>query len=251
MQIMSFKRLLLKVFSLAALLMVLVNTSILAQNQKSFIVKNSLTFNWQEDIGLMKDNLTASSVYDTTRIFSMDFVNPAVMFGSNARSHHEIELSRLAFSTNEGTITLHLDSMMQQVRIQHFDEKIFQLSVAYYYNHRFSNTSKSLEFYLGTGVSYSTSSSTKIPVSGQIYPWFTRKSNMHQLDILLRPKVLYHVSPKFVLDVNVGVSLYQYYTHANTDAGSIFTTEPEESTLKKEDFFARMFRMSVGIGYKL
>lgn len=248
---MGIKRVLLKVYTLPVLLVTIGNASLFAQNQKNFVVKNSLTLNWQEDIGLVKDILSASSLYDTTRIFSMDVVNPAVMFSSNTRSHHEIELSRLAFSTNEETITLHYDSIMQLGRIQHFDERLFQLSVAYYYNHRFSRTPKSMEFYLGTGVSYSTSSSTKVPVSGQIYPWFTRKSNKHQLDILLRPKVLYHLSPKLVLDVNLGISLYQYYVSSNTNAGSILTTEPEESKLKKEDSFAQMFRMSVGIGYKL
>lgn len=238
-------------YSLVGLLIGLGNTSLFSQNQKSFIIKNSLALNWQEEIGVVKDLISYSTVYDTSQVFSMNFVNPAVMFGSKGRSHHEIELSRIAFSSNEVTITVYYDSLFQQGRIQHYNEKIFQLGLAYFYNHRFSSTPKSLEFYLGTGVSYSTTSSTKIPVSEQIYPWYTRKSNKHQLDLLLRPKVLYHLSERFLLDVSIGISLFQYYTHIYTNEGSIFTTQPEKVKIEKDDFFAQMFRMSVGIGYKL
>ena len=233
------------------MLILLGNTSLLAQNRSTFVLKNSLMLNWQEEIGVINDNLTYATVYDTSQVFDMNFVNPAIMFGAGERGHHEIELSRLAFSNNEVTKTRHLDSIGQQALIQHFDEKIFQLSVAYFYNHRFGNAPKTLEFYLGTGVSYSTTSSAKIPVSEQIYPWFTRKSNKHQLDILLRPKILYHLSSKFVLDFNVGISLFQYYTYTYTNEGSIFTTQPEEVKIDKDDFFAQLFRMSIGIGYKL
>lgn len=227
------------------------NTSLFAQRTSNFIIKNSLTLNWQEEIGVIKGDLSYATVYDTSHVFDIVFVNPSVMFGANVRGHHEIELSSLGFSNKEVAITRHLDSIMQQGLIQHFDERIFQLGLGYFYNHRFSSKPKPLEFYLGVGVSYTTTSTAKIPVSEQIYPWFTRKSNRHQLDVLLRPKILYQLSDSFVLDINAGISLFQYYIHSYTNEGTIFTTEPERVTVENDDFFAELFRISVGIGYKI
>jgi hypothetical protein len=238
-------------YTIGVLLFVLVNTILPAQDKNSFMIKNSLNFNWQHDIEVIKDDISYSSLYDTTQVFSMSFVNPSVMFGTSHGSHHEIELSQLAFSNNEVALTIHYDSLGQQGRISQFDEKIFQLGVAYFYNYRLSRKQKSLEFFLGTGVSYATSSTTRLPVSAQIHPWYTRKFNKQQLDILLRPKILYHLSPKFVLDFNAGLSVFQYYRYAHTREGSVFTTQPEQATLEKEDFFAQLFRMSIGIGYKI
>lgn len=228
-----------------------INMPLFGQNKNNYIAKNSISLNLFEEIGIASGDIDTTIFYDTTLIMNINFINPAFIFNANQRSHHEIELSRFAFSKNEVTKTIQHNSTIPKGIIQLYNENLFQLSIAYFYNHRLSSTEKPLVFYLSTGVSYSTNSSVKNPVSEQIYPWFTRKNNKHQFDVLLRPKVMYHFKSKFIVDISAGISVYQYYTYSNTVEGSIFTLQPEQIKIKQNDFLAHLFRMSIGIGYTL
>lgn len=232
-----------------SVLIMMCHTTLLGQSKKYYIIKNSIALNILEDIGVTRGELDYTNVYDTSKIFNINFVNPAFIFSHNPRSHHEFELSKLVVSRNEVTITQHHDALPSG-RIQHFDENIFQLSLGYFYNHRFNRMHEAFEFYIGAGIYYSTNSLVRTPVSNQIYPWYTRKNHKQQFDVFFRPKVLWHVNDKFVADINLGVSVYQYYTHIQTNEGSIFTIQPEQVKLKKNDFFAQMFRVGIGFGYK-
>jgi hypothetical protein len=226
-------------------------SSINAQkNNNRFIIKNSLVLDVFEELDLHEDDILLDYAYDTTIIMSLGFVNPGIIFSTGKRSLHEFEASQLAFSNKKVSVTSYFADSLLHGLIQEYNDKTFHLGLKYFYDYQISESGKTIEFYIGTGMSYFINSIYRNPTSNQIYPWFVRKSNNQRLDFYLRPKVIYN-SHKMVIDLSFGLSIYQIYRITNTAEGSIFTVEPRQIKLGDNRFLPGTFSLSLGVGYKL
>ncbi|MCB9246393.1 MAG: hypothetical protein H6606_08175 [Flavobacteriales bacterium] len=188
---------------------------------------------------------------ENTRV-DWQLVQPTLAFQWNTprNTFHEIELTQLRFygisnkSDRINDTTGHIEPVPMGS-----DMRIAEVSVRYEYNFYLNrSTSQKLIPSAGIGINPYFRLTDSSPRNSNSFP--TRQTNSGAMFFLM-PRLLYHISDKLFLDLNMPICLADSYLDVNKVENPLFTEGQQRTSSYNFQLFPQIVSGRLGIGLKL